>query len=71
MTSDGFKGSNFYFENGSKMNLRTLSKNYAADQEKEFSTKSILQPLELTSPFRQRESKAIMATEAKVDKIKK
>ena len=53
------------------MNLRTLSKNYAADQEKEFSTKSILQPLELTSPFRQRESKAIMATEAKVDKIKK
>ena len=38
------------------MILRVISKGYAADLEREFSTKSISQSYELTSPFRQRGS---------------
>ena len=43
-------------------NLRIITKSNAVDQEKEFPTKSVLQPFGLTSPFRQRgsESKTIV-----------
>ena len=41
---------------GVKMNLRTITKNYAADPEIRFATKSILHPFGLTRPFRQRGS---------------
>ena len=37
-----------------KMNLGIITKNYAADLEIGFPTKSILQPFEFTSSFRQR-----------------
>ena len=39
------------------MNLRIITKNYAADPEIRYLAKSILQPFGLTGPFRQRGTK--------------
>ena len=37
-----------------KINLRIITKTFAADAEKGFPTKAILQPFGIMSPFRQR-----------------
>ena len=49
----GFFSENFISEMGVKMNLRIMTKSYAADPEIGFPTKSILQPFGLMCPFRQ------------------